>query len=74
MNAQLLYNEAFSLFCELFSLEGEALQDPTFTCAEAWRLRRICERAHRRLMRRADRLKRSKANRRKRANAKKRKR
>jgi hypothetical protein len=71
MNAQLLYDEAFRLWCELFTLEGEALQDPAFTCAEAWRLRRICERAHLRLMRRAERLKRSKANRRKRAKARK---
>lgn len=48
---QRLYNEALQLWITLFNLESEAL-----TCAEAWRLRLLCERSHRRYMRRADRL------------------
>lgn len=55
MNTIQLYNEALQLWITLFNLEPEAR-----TCAEAWRLRSICERAHRRYMRRADRLQREK--------------
>jgi hypothetical protein len=69
MNARCLYNEALQLWLTLFNLEPQAR-----TCEEAWRLRFLCERAHRRYMRRADQLKREKAKKGKSRKAKRRKR